>query len=165
MEEKIELRSEKVRNLIGKPPRFLIRMGTGMFFLLLCCLFLGSLIFPVQKSYTTSSLLSIDSTGLCVVKIPLSFLTELDTNSKVTINFDNDPTQCLSNLAGTIKTISDTIYIESSYSFKKATVMIDRNLINNCNIPLVIESKIMVSVDFFGKKQSFFNLLVSYFFN
>ncbi|MDY0198416.1 MAG: hypothetical protein RBR68_11445 [Tenuifilaceae bacterium] len=162
MENQIELRSEKVRNIIGKVPNLLIRIGTGMFFLLLLGIVLGSMYFPMQNNYITTTDLQYDSIEYCVARVPMDFIKEIDKNSVVTINFYNNSDLCPANLSATISAISDTVFFENASTYKEVTIHLNDKFGSICQTPVTIRDKAKVNVNFYGQKKSLFQYLISY---
>ncbi|MBS9768012.1 MAG: hypothetical protein KGV44_10805 [Flavobacteriaceae bacterium] len=66
--DKIELRSEKVRNIIGAIPPFIVRLGNVFLVLIIATLFLVAMIVEIPKSVE----------GVVVVKGDSLYLTEID---------------------------------------------------------------------------------------
>ena len=88
MENHIELRSQKVRNIVGKMPPALIRNGTGIFVFIFTLLIAGSLYFEYTPSYSIDSQIKISSSDTDIILyIPPSISHKITINNKVIIDF------------------------------------------------------------------------------
>lgn len=120
-EKQIELRSEKVRNIIGQIPPILITHGTLFIGLALLSLFLAAAFIPYQPTIDT------DITVLQMPNEKLYFTAKIPQNEmNKQLQFigvsANSSTDLPIPIQYTIVTISDTIYLTDNDSYYIATL-------------------------------------------
>jgi hypothetical protein len=88
--EKIELRSPKVREIIGQIPAFLIRSGISLIFILVIILIVGSKFFSVPYSIAVQvDMLPEDSAYTLKLKVPAQQFDDLKDGQIVSVSLDN----------------------------------------------------------------------------
>ncbi len=86
----IELRSEKVRNVIGDIPPFVVRAGSGVIALILVGLFLLIVLIPYPENFSTDIVVTIDGQQ-CVyaqVELPCRFVNKINSETNVKVEFE-----------------------------------------------------------------------------
>ena len=134
MEDKdknIELRSDKVRGVIGQIPPWIIRSGITVILLVIIALLVGSYYFKYPYTITTTvEFLQKNNSFVGFVKIPANEISKIEKGQKVEIYFDK-----VENISGTvfnseIREISSEITISNESGFYKVKI----GKIENLNI-------------------------------
>jgi len=128
--DKIELRSEKVRNIIGKIPPMIIRVGISVIFFIIIGLLAGSYFFKFDYIIeTTAQISQNDSITTVILKIPVNNKSRIKANQKVILIFENIPN--IYNYQITTKIPTDNkLTITKSKAFYKSKIEIPNNEIN-----------------------------------
>lgn len=117
-QDNIELRSEKVRNIIGQIPPRIIRIGISVMFVIFISLIAGAYFFKFDYTIIAdSTLYQKNDTLFFCIKVPLSESKNVRSNQKVIFNILGcEKPDCLK--VETITQIIDsTIYIINSTNF------------------------------------------------
>lgn len=128
--DNIELRSEKVRSIIGQIPPWIIRSGISVIFLVVVALLIGSYHFKYPYTITTTvEFVKKDNSIIGIIKIPANEISKVKKGQEVEIYFDN-----VKNLNGfvfksTINEVSNTVNISNKKGFYKGKI----NKIDNLN--------------------------------
>ena len=116
----IELRSEKVRNVIGKIPPFIIRAGIGILFLVFIGAIVGSYYFEYNETLSIDA--SINKYGkTAILIVPQNKISQIKKGQTVIFNLKQ--TSNISIIGKVINT-SDSLFIENNFAFYKAKVHI-----------------------------------------
>ena len=90
--DKIELRSEKVRNIIGKIPPLIIRSGISVIFFIVIGLLTGTYFFKYDYTIETTAVISQnDSLTTIKLKIPANEIKRIKPHQEVILIFENIP--------------------------------------------------------------------------
>jgi len=90
MESNIELRSEKIRNIIGKMPPILIRYGIGSFVIIITLLIIGSFYFEYTPSRRIDAKIKTSSSDTSIILyIPPSLKNNIKVGNQATIDFNS----------------------------------------------------------------------------
>lgn len=88
--EGLELKSDKVRSIIGQIPPWIIRSGISVLLLIVTILLIGSYYFKYPYQVTTViTFTKVDSVFVGIVKIPANEITKISKGQEVEINFDH----------------------------------------------------------------------------
>ncbi|MDP3944793.1 MAG: hypothetical protein Q8Q51_02760 [Lutibacter sp.] len=129
IKDNIELRSDKVRSIIGQIPPWIIRSGISVILLVITALLIGSSYFKYPYTITTTVEFSqIDNSYIGIVKIPANEISKVKKGQVVEIYFEN-----IKNLNGlmfksTLDEISNKITITDKIGFYKANIYKMENL-------------------------------------
>ena len=127
----IELRSDKVRSIIGQIPPWIIRSGISVILLVVVVLLIGSYYFKYPYTITTTVEFSkINNSFIGTVKIPANKISKIKKGQEVEVYFEN-----VKNINGlifktTLNKISDKITISNESGFYTAKI----NKIETLNI-------------------------------
>jgi len=130
IKDNIELRSDKVRSIIGQIPPWLIRSGMSVILLVFVALLVGSYHFKYPYTITSTVQFSqVDNSFVGVVNIPANEISKVEKGQKVEIYFDD-----IKNLNGLmfnskINEISNKVTITDEKGFYKAKIDKVENLI------------------------------------
>lgn len=127
--DNIELRSDKVRSIIGQIPPWIIRSGISVIFFVIVTLLVGSYYFKYPYTIkTTVEFAKKNNSYIGIVKIPANEISKVKKGQKVEIYFEN-----VKNLNGftfksKINEISDKITISNKNGFYSAKIIEIDNL-------------------------------------
>lgn len=127
MEEKdnIELRSEKVRNLIGQIPPVIIRAGISVIFFIILVLLIGSWFFKFEYTIKSTATINQNNDSLIIqLKIPANELSKIKTGQKVILDFNNIPNLYNEKLVTEIQNIPNTLEIKEDGGFYTAEIIL-----------------------------------------
>ncbi|MGY0407975.1 MAG: hypothetical protein ACWIPJ_06430 [Polaribacter sp.] len=128
-EDNIELRSDKVRSVIGQIPPWIIRSGITVILLVITALLVGSYYFKYPYTITTTVNFSKnDKSFIGIVKIPANEISRIEKGQEVEIYFKN-----VKNLNGLIfksslTEISDKITVLDKKGFYNVKIAKIKNL-------------------------------------
>ncbi|MDR0296058.1 MAG: hypothetical protein LBH91_07780 [Prevotellaceae bacterium] len=118
MEQKIELRSERVRSIIGKMPSILIRYGTGIIAAVLFFVVAGSFFFKFTPVYYTHAQVSISKNDTIIrIEVPVGLEPLVKVGTGSVIFFDNISGFDTERLHVTVNYIDTVMYINDSGVF------------------------------------------------
>ncbi|WP_421920336.1 HlyD family efflux transporter periplasmic adaptor subunit [Marinifilum sp.] len=105
--ENIELRSEKVRNIIGQIPSWIIRSGITVIFVVVIFLLTGSYFFHYPDKVEGKAYLQIDSIGLFFAKVnvPYRCIGKIAEGQNVNVELEGYPVNKFGLLKGNITKI------------------------------------------------------------
>ena len=88
--DSIELRSEKVRSIIGKMPSFVVRSGIAVLFAVCILLLVGSYFFPYTETiHVPAQIIQSDnSTYIAKIEIPITLQSKIETGLPVMIEIE-----------------------------------------------------------------------------
>lgn len=119
--ENIELRSEKLRNIIGEIPPRVIRSGTGALFLVLAGLFLGAYLIRFDRSIEADAVIfrTANSYGVKIY-IPACNKDLIKKGSIVFLDFSNIQNIAGSNMITKIQSMENNVVISEKGGFVPA---------------------------------------------
>ena len=140
----IELRSEKVRNIIGKVPPEIIRTGIGDITVILLILILAAFFIPYPENIkATATVTETDVTG-CIhaeVLIPYRYITKVKKEMPVEMEFEGYEAGRYGYPHGKIVNCANTITVMEGNNFFKAEI-----IINNKHASYPILSRILPAI-------------------
>jgi hypothetical protein len=130
-DENIELRSDKVRSIIGQIPPWIIRSGITVILLVVVALLIGSYYFKYPYTITTTvEFVEKDNSFVGIVEIPANEISKVKKGQDVEIYFEN-----VKNLNGLVfKTTLKEIRNEVEITNKKGIYKAEIHKIDNLNI-------------------------------
>lgn len=157
--DKIELRSEKVRNIIGQIPPRIIRVGITVIFFIIIGFLIGSYYFEYEYSVKTTAFIEqCGDTTKIQVKIPANEIEKINVGQKVILSFDNIPNVYNQRISFQIQSKPQTISISKNGGFYNAEIVLmgklqseNGNLINIDDIIEVKAEIICGKISFFAK--------------
>ncbi len=150
--QSIELRSEKVRNIIGKIPSSTVRLGSGIIFLVILLLLSGSYLFSFERTMAISIELQTTSTSKQIAyqaKIPTNKAKYIKNKQRLAIYLDNNHS-----IETYTAPIDSTIHFDGkeAYQFIKGTIL-DSNI--------YIDQKINTKATIYGEKINLITYLLN----
>lgn len=155
--DKLELRSEKVRNIIGRIPPIITRVGITLIFLIIAGFLIGSYYFEYDYTIETFALIeqAQDTTSINI-KIPANEIEKVKEGQEVVLSFDNIANIYNERLSVQIESVSETIYILRKGAFYNVNIEIIGNLQSESGNEIIIAEKIEVKAVINCGKISFF---------
>ncbi len=159
--DNIELKSEKVRNIIGQIPPRIIRMGISVLFFIITGLVLFTTIYQYDLMFKSTALISqLRDTTVVQVVLPANQITLLNSGNKVVLNFDRIPNLNNIRVITTIQTIPNELYVNPKGGYYIATIILPVALKSSSGIALRIESMIEIDAEISLGKMSFYDRMM-----
>jgi hypothetical protein len=123
----IELRSEKVRNIIGQIPSRLIRMGITVIFVVVLAVLTGAYFFQIDRTVDAPAQLYMKNDRIHYrIEVPRNKLKYLETGQKLVITVHNENENSFTT---TIQHIDSTVHLNKEQAYYQAYgVIANRNL-------------------------------------
>ncbi|MPQ48123.1 hypothetical protein GCQ56_14040 [Marinifilum sp. N1E240] len=133
--DKIELRSEKVRNIIGQIPSHIIRNGITILFVVVIILLTGSYFFRYPDTVKGTAYLYSDSLGssLAKVYIPYHFINKIEKKQKLNIIIEGYSANEFGQLKGEIFEINPTPIVLNNVNCFIVNVILVNGMKSNQN--------------------------------
>ena len=159
--EKIELRSEKVRTLIGQIPPIIIRIGISVIFSIILLLLIGSWFFKYEYIIKTNATITQTTDSLFIyLKIPANEINKLREGQKVILNFNNIPNLYNEKILTETQTIPNTLEITESGGFYTAEIKLSNKIKTETEKSLFIKEKTNANAEIVTEKISLFNRII-----
>jgi len=156
--DNIELRSEKVRNLIGQIPPVIIRAGISVIFLIILILLIGSWFFKFEYTIKTTATINQNTENLIIeLKIPANEISKIKTGQKVILNFNNIPNLYNEDILTEIQTIPTTLEITEDGGFYTAEIVLPEKTKTVTGKALFIRTKTQANAEIITDKISLFD--------
>ena len=154
----IELRSEKIRNLIGQIPPVIVRAGISVIFVITLLLLVGSWYFRYEYNIKTIATVSQNSENLIIIlKIPANEISKIKSGQKVILNFNNIPNLYNENIVTEIQTVPNTIEVTKDGGFYMVEINITEKTKTETGKTLSIRTKIQADAEIVTDKTSLFD--------
>jgi hypothetical protein len=162
MSENIELRSEKVRNIIGQIPSRLIRVGISVIFFIVVGFITGSYFFEYEYTIeTTATLEQRNDTTLVQIIVPANEKNRVKRGHKVILSFDNIQNLYGKKVETQIQGISNALQIKDNKGFYVLSIVISDKLKTTGNETIVVKNKTELKAQILTDKERFFDRIVS----
>jgi len=163
LEEKdnIELRSEKVRNLIGQIPPVIIRAGISVIFIIILVLLIGSWFFKFEYTIKTIATINQNNDLLVIkLKIPANEISKIKTGQKVILDFNNIPNLFNEKMVTEIQIVPDILEITEDGAFYNAEILLKEKPKTGSGTALSIQKEIEVNAEIVTDKISLFDRIM-----
>ena len=121
--EEIELRSEKVRNIIGQIPSRIIRMGITVIFVVFLALLAGAYFFRFDRTIDTQTTVYMKNNRVhYTIEIPYNKLRYLEAGQKLVITIPDG-----NSFATTIQDIDSTMHINNEQTYYRIDGVINNS--------------------------------------
>jgi hypothetical protein len=156
--DNIELRSEKVRNIIGQIPPKIIRVGITTIFFIIISLLIGSYYFEYEYTIKTTALIeqSQDTTKI-QIPVPANEIEKVKEGQKAILSFDNIQNVYNEKIVVQIQSMPKIIFITEKRGFYFAEIILTRKLLSQNGNEMIIDDKIEVKAEIICGKTSFFD--------
>lgn len=159
--ENIELRSEKVRNIIGQIPPKLIRIGITLIFVIFLVILTGTYFFEYAYTIkTTAYIEQANKVTTVIVKVPANELNKIKQGHKVILCFDNIPNLYNKRLITEIHSIPNIIDISKSGGYYLSEIVLTKESQMELGFEIIIHDKIEINAEIITDKISFFNRIL-----
>ena len=156
--ENIELRSEKVRNIIGQIPPTIIRIGISLIFFIIIGILIGTYFLKYEYIIKTSSLIkNQNDTLICMVIIPANEILKVKEGHIVIMSLDNIPNLYNEKIRTAIQIIPEKIEISKLGGNYIAEIKLVTPIRTEMGKILVINEIIKVNTEIITDKISFFD--------
>lgn len=163
MDEKdnIELRSEKVRNLIGQIPPVIIRTGISVIFIIILVLLIGSWFFKFEYTIKTTATINQNNDSLIIeLKIPANEISKIKTGQKVILDFNNIPNLYNEKMVTEIKKTPNILEIKEDGGFYTAEIILPGKTKIESGRTLSIKKEKKVNAEILTDKISLFDRIM-----
>ena len=161
-EDNIELRSEKVRNIIGQIPPRVIRWGITVIFFVVLGLLIGSYFFRYDYIIkTTATLYSHNDTTFVSVKIPANEIARVKTEQQVILNLDNIKNLYNKQIITSLQTVPHKLIIKDDEGYYQAIIKMPHSLTTTEGESVEISDTTTVKAEIITGKVSFFDRVIN----
>lgn len=163
MDEKdnIELRSEKVRSLIGQIPPVIIRAGISVIFIIILALLIGSWFFKFEYTIKTTATINQNNDSLFIkLKIPANEISKIRTGHKLILDFNIIPNLYNEKMITKIQTVPDILEITEGGGFYNAEIFLLEKTKTESGISLSMKKEIKVNAEIVTDKISLFDRIL-----
>lgn len=159
--DNIELRSEKIRNILGQIPPRIIRIGTTLLFLIIVVLLSILFFFKYEYTIKTTALIEQQSDATIIeIRIPANEIDKVSLGCKVVLNFDNIPNLFNKKIETIIETIPNKIEISENGGFYISVHKLMLKLKTVTGEDIIISSQTLVNAEIITDKISFFDRII-----
>ncbi len=156
--DNIELRSEKVKNIIGQIPPRIIRIGIMLIFIIIIVILTGSYFFKYEYTIkTTATIVQKNDTTKIEIKVPANEIAKIKTGQKVVLNFDNISNIYNEQLETVIQVIPKKLHIQGNEAYYLVELIITDSLQTETGKVILVNGKINANAEIITNKISFFD--------
>ncbi len=160
--DNIELRSEKVRNIIGQIPPVIIRLGITIIFFIILALLIGSYFFRYQYTVKTTAIIKEQGNTLIIkIKIPANEIGKIKIGQKAILDFNNIPNLYNQQIETKIQTIPNRIEISQGESYYLATIKLSADTKTETGKEINILKPTKINAEIIAGKISFFDKIIA----
>ena len=161
MTDNIELRSEKVRNIIGQIPPRIIRTGITVIFIVILGILTGTYFFEYEYTIkTTATIEQRNDTTFILINIPANERNKVKKGHKVILSFDNIQHLYNRRIETEIQEIPNTIQIAEKKGYFVAQLIIVEKLKTSENEIIEISERTKIKAEIITDKISFFDRII-----
>ena len=169
--DSIELRSEKVRNIIGKIPPRIVRSGTLVLFIVFILLIIGSYFFPYSetitapvqiKEYQTLSVHSENKQHIIIAYIPINLQSKVIKGLESMVEIEGYSKNTNGQIVGTVQNRMNTTVIKNNKKYILYSLSLDNNLITNTGKAIPYYSNMQGTATIILKKERLIKVLFSW---
>jgi hypothetical protein len=159
--DNIELRSEKVRNIIGQIPPKIIRIGISVIFLIIIGILIGTYFFEYEYTIETTAITEQkNDTTYIQIRIPANEKNKVKKGHRVILNFGNIQNLYNKRIVTEIQELQNTIQIEEKKGYFIAQTKIIGSLKTSENEMIKIFEKVELKAEIITDKISFFERII-----
>ena len=156
--DNIELRSERVRNIIGQIPPIIIRTGISVVFFIIVGLLVCTMFFKYEYTIKTTASIGHQNNELIIdITIPANEIDKVKRGQKVILDFNNIPNLYNEKIIVKIQTIPNRIEISEKGGFYVSRIKIASNTKTVAGKELKIIQQTKVNAEIITDKISFFD--------
>ncbi len=159
--DNIELRSEKVRNIIGQIPPRIIRIGITVIFFVIAGLLTGSYFFKYNYTIDTSATIEQhNDTTFIQIKVPANEIYKVKKGQQIILSFDKIQNLYNKRVVTQIQTTPNRLQIKENEGYFIAQIKIPHNFKTPENEIIEIIDKTEVKAEIITDKISFFDRII-----
>ena len=156
--ENIELRSEKVRSIIGQMPPKLMRIGISVIFLFFTGLIIGTYFFEYEYTIKASAKITSHGDSIIVqIKIPVNENNRIKKGQKLILNFDNIPNMYGQRIITSIPNFLSTIQVSEKGGYYISECYLPENSKTETGNKLEVKGALIVNAEIQTGKIRFFD--------
>ncbi len=156
--DNIELRSEKVRNIIGQIPPRIIRTGITVIFIVILGILTGTYFFEYEYTIETTATIELQNDKLIIyITIPANEIDKVRIEQKVILDFNNIPNLYNEKIITEIQTIPNKIEISVKGGFYLSEIKIPGNTKTETGKEINIIQQTTINAKIITDKISFFD--------
>lgn len=160
-DKEIELRSEKVREIIGQIPPIIIRIGISILFVVIAILLLGSIFFDYEYVIKSKAIIKQENDStIIILKVAANEIDMVKPGQKVLLIFDNLPNLYNEIVITKIQSMPNVVEISETGGFYNLEITDSKNLVNEGGRELKIKDEITVNSEIITDKISFFDRII-----
>lgn len=160
--DNIELRSEKVRNIIGQIPPKIIQIGITIIFLIIVGILIGTYFFEYEYTIeTTATIEQINDTTHIQIEIPANEINKIRAGHRVLLTFDNIQNLYNQRIETKIQEIPSRLQIADKKGYYVAKIAIISALKTTENEYVDIRKKTEVKAKIITDKEKFFDKIIN----
>ncbi len=164
--DNIELRSEKVRNIIGQIPPRIIRTGITVIFIVILGILTGTYFFKYEYTIETTATIEQQNDKLIIdIIIPANEIDKVKIEQKVILDFNNIPNLYNEKIIAGIQTMPNKIEISKKGGFYLSKIKIPRNTKTETGKEINIIQQTTINAEIITDKISFFDRITEPFRN
>ena len=164
--DNIELRSEKIRNIIGQIPPKIIRVGITVIFFVVVGLLTGSYFFKYNYTIDTSATIyQRNDTIFVKIIIPANEINKVKKGHQVILNFDKIQNLYNKRVITQIQTIPNRLQIKENEGYFIVQIKIPHNFKTSENEIIEISDITKIKAEIITDKISFFDRMIEPFKN
>ena len=158
--DQIELRSEKVRNIIGQIPPIIIRTGISIIFCVVLILLICSWFFKYEYTIKSTGLISEKKDVLLIdIKIPANEIDKIKIGQLVILSFNEIPNLYNEKIFTEIQVIPNKIEVPDSGGFYSSIITLPKGTRTESGKELHILQQTSINSEIITDKVSFFDRL------
>jgi hypothetical protein len=149
--DNIELRSEKIRNIIGQIPPNLIRFGISLIFIVFTIVSIGTYFFEYDKTLKVIAKLSMHKDSIAVqLDIPLYQKEMIRTGQRVFLNFDKIPNMYGQRIIIHLPNIIGLVHVSNKGGYYSPVFYMSQSTLHSNNFdykidgPLTVDAEILI---------------------
>ncbi len=159
--DNIELRSEKVRNIIGQIPPKIIRIGITIIFFIIAGMLTGTYFFKYEYTIKTTAIIEQQAdTVIIKIRIPANEIGKVKHEQKVILNFNNVPNLYNEQIETEMQTIPKKIEISKNEGYYLAVIKLSGKIKTERGKALDILGRITINAEIITDKISFFDRMI-----
>ena len=164
--EQIELRSEKIRNIIGQIPPKIVRYGISVLFIVFVLMIILSCYFKYTYSIKTIAIIKKENNKLIgQIKIPANEILKVKAGYTVRLSFTIIPNMTDEYIDCKIIYVPKIIDISTVEAYSYSSIQLPNSLISNKGNKIILSENITANAEIITEKISFFERIIQPFKN
>ncbi len=159
--DNIELRSKKVRNIIGQIPPRIIRTGIAVIFIVILGILTGTYFFEYEYTIETTAIIEQENDTTTInIQIPANEINKVKQGQKIILSFDNIQNLYNKRIEAEIQETPNRLQITNNKGFYIAKIDIEGKLKTSENEIIKISEITKIKAKIITDKISFFERII-----